>query len=1028
MPAGPPYRRLVESLARALTAATRPLRPWRGGVDGRLEIALPHRWRPTDRPIWFRYTLPIDEAWRGRDLLLHLDVAEGLLHVNGAPYHGLDRQHRDVVLPGVVTSAAAIDLAVEATRAAPFGGAWFREARVGPFDAPRHRLLHQLASLRDLLVLLPAGEDRDRVEEVLAQIERRLDAGRRVRDDGAVSDALATIAAFTADPGPSPRRRGQVHVVGHSHIDVVWLWTLAETRRKCARTFSTALRLMERYPGFCFAQSQAQLYEFVKHDYPEIYAQVRERVREGRWEPVGCTWVEPDCNIPNGESLVRQIVYGRRFFAQEFGAAGDTLWLPDTFGYAWSLPQILRLSGIRAFFTTKLLWNDTSAFPHHSFWWEGIDGSRVLAHNPPVGLEGLVTPQHLAKSWSAYAERARSGHVLQTFGYGDGGGGVTAEQLDVLPLYAAAPGMPSCAQTSVTQFFAALAREGRTLPVWRDELYLELHRGTYTTHAWLKRANRHAESMLYVTDLLCAMAGAVTAGPEWADPGPRLELVWKRLLLNQFHDIVPGTAVEAAYEDTRLDFADIEQGCEALQREALGRVLPAVPEPAGPVYTVFNPLGWNRTEHLELPAADGRFHAVDGGGRACRSQHVQQGHTHHVVCEVEVPAMGCAHVFLRRGQAGEQDDPAGPDGLVLESPRLAVRFDERGAITSLVDRVLGHECVLAGRRLNEFQAFRDEPARWEAWDLDPDYASKPVALFTTASAHVLERGPLRWRLRVLLQSAGPTRLEQDIVLHRDSPRIDFRTRVLWRERRTLLKVAFPLAVAASRATYEIPFGAIARPTEARTPRERGRWEVAGQQWTDLSERTFGVSLLNDSKYGYDCQGSTLRLTLIRSPHYPHHAEPMTKTSARVTDQGEHRFTYALLPHAGSWREGETVRHARELNVPVLTMAGRRELALAPLLRLEAANVQISSIAPSVTRPGHLIVRLYECHGAGGRAGLQVGPPLDEVREVDLEERPGRRLSLRNGRLDLRFRPFQIRTLRLTPCRAAGRASEETHDH
>ena len=544
------------------------------------------------------------------------------------------------------------------------------------------------------------------------------------------------------------------------------------------------LRLMERYPEFRFAQSQAQLYAYVHEHYPGIAAQVRERIREGRWEVIGSTWVEPDCNIPSGESLVRQVVHGRRYFEREFGTAGDVLWLPDTFGYAWSLPQILRQSGIRSFFTTKLRWNDTTRFPHASFWWEGLDGSRVLAHIPPIGLEGLVTPQHLARSWREYAERRRTRHVLQTYGYGDGGGGVTAEQVDATRVLADAPGLPASRPTSVAAFFRALRRDGARLPAWRDELYLELHRGTYTTHAWLKRANRRAEASLYTTELLCALAGVTGAPGARTDRAARkqekdrfdLDSLWKRLLLNQFHDIVPGTAVEEAYEDTRRDFAAIEHGCKVLQQAAIDRLLP-VDSPRQGGVTLFNPLPWERVEPVLLAAPGAHAIVTDASGQRLPSQIVRDSGPARVLCAPRVPALGCAHLTVTRAARPRPvRAEARQDALTLETPLVRLQFDAHGAIVSLVDKTRGRDIVAGGQRLNVFQAFRDEPAHWEAWDIDPEYERKPVDLFSTASVRVLERGPVRWRARVALRADSRTRLEQDVLLSHDTPRVDFVTR------------------------------------------------------------------------------------------------------------------------------------------------------------------------------------------------------------------------------------------------------------
>ena len=1027
----PSARALRRTLDAELVRNARRLEPWHVRSDGQRPhpVTLPFRWRHAERPVVFEHTLEIERAERGRPLLLRLDVAEGLLLIDGAPFHGLDRYHRDVVLPPPLTREPRIPLAIEASRAAPFGGAWFKDAYVVPFREPTARLAHWVAALDGLRDTLPPGLDRDAVACILGDVERLVSPRRNGRvSEGAVSEAIALVADRCRRAGDarvsratSDRRTGTtgtVHLVGHSHIDVVWLWTLAETRRKCARTFSTALRLMEAYPEFQFAQSQAQLYAFVQQDYPDLFAQIKARVREGRWHPVGSTWVEPDCNIPNGESLIRQVLHGRRYFAREFGVHDDVLWLPDTFGYAWSLPQILRQCGIRAFFTTKLLWNDTTRLPHNSFWWEGIDGSRVLAHNPPVGLEGVVTANHLRKSWHAYRERSRTAHVLQTFGYGDGGGGVTAEHLDAARVLETAPGLPHAQLSNVSEFFAALRRDGGRLPAWRDELYLELHRGTYTTHAWLKQANRRAEAALYVTDLLCALASGHANAASRRHVAATLDALWKCLLTNQFHDIVPGTAVEAAYADTRRDFEWLQQGCETLQATMLDRIAPRSPTASPGARTIVNPLPWARREIVTLPANAPVVAVRDCRGTTLPSQVVLDGRRPRVLCAVSVPAMGSTTILpgpdLLPRQSRKVRPPATPGEL--DTPHVRIAFDADGTISSFVDKGSGREIVPRGGRLNAFQTYRDEPPHWEAWDIDPGYQQKPVTVFRDAVVDVLECGPVRWRARVRWSSDSGSRLDQDICTYSEGPLVEFDTRVTWRERRTLLKVAFPLAVRTRRATYEIPFGAIARPTEPRTRRDRARWEVAGQQWADLSERGFGVSLLNDCKYGYDCRGTTLRLTLLRSPRYPHHAEPMTKTSGRYTDQGRHRFTYALLPHAGSWREGGTVRRARELNVPCLDLEGVREVRFAPLVSVASDNLQVSAVAPcDDTRD--VCVRVYESHGVGGPAAIDLGCRCRDVRLVDLEGRTRRRLGDRQGRVRLTFRPFEIKTICLTPDQA-----------
>ena len=980
---------------------------------------IPAPWGGYDKTVWFRKLVTVPGEFAGRPVALILDLPEALVYVNGKPFHGADVNHQEVLLAEKPRANQEFHIAIEAYSGRKKNPASFGTANLCVVNPTARSLYYGLTALHELEKTF--GPTSPEAKEIRELVRQTLIFLKYFKPDGeeypnAIGRALSFLTR-TLDAECKTDIPGLLHLVAQSHIDVVWLWRLRETRKKCGRTFSTALRLMEEYPEFTFTQSQAQLYEYTKQQYPELYKEIRQRVAEGRWFPTGSMWVEPDCNIPNGESLVRQILYGKRFFKQEFGIDSNILWLPDTFGYSWALPQILKKTGIKYFSTTKLTWNDTSEFPYHTFWWKGIDGSKILTHLTPVGLEGSVTPKDLKKSWEAFQDKENSPHVLQTFGFGDGGGGPTKEHLEHARILKTILGLPPSRLSSLSEFFARSEEHADDIETWNQELYLEKHRGTYTTHGWLKRENRLAERDLYNAELL-AVLGTLFGqkGAARRYPGRALEKSWKTLLLNHFHDILPGTAIEPAYEDVRADFQVIRTACASVQETVLSDAIQK--EKKGQKefhFSLFNPLASTRSEYvtLEVRSKEPAFMVCDKTGMPIDHQLLgRSGGLAHILCSVaDIPPFSSKQVTvvpLNRKEGTLKPWKVTPKAV--ETSLFRVRLDSKGQFTSLYDKTLKRELLAKNKRGNEFQTFKDQPKQWDAWDLDPTYATKATEVLECQSIKVIEEGPLRAILRVSHKSDRGSKVVQDIIFYHRLPRIDFRTSVFWKERQTLWKVAFPLNLRSQYATYEIQFGAVQRPTKASDPVHKAKFEVPAQQWADMSESKFGVSLLNDCKYGYDARENTLRLTLLRSPFYPHQVEPWRFNDDKVTDQGEHLFTYALWPHQADWRSGETVREARALNNPLIVVPG----ALTPwpsLFTLSHENIVLDSIKKA-EESDEIVIRLHEAHGQSTRATMEFGVRIEQALECDLLENEVGKLKLKKTKLPLKFSPFEIKTLRV----------------
>jgi alpha-mannosidase len=801
-------------------------------------------------------------------------------------------------------------------------------------------LIQDIWTLTGLVEALPG--DLPRRAEVLRALERAVDAVDPEAVAATATAGRAELAGVLARPAYASAHR--IYAVGHAHIDSAWLWPVRETVRKVTRTFANALQLMERDEEFVFAASSAQQYAWVRDHQPELFARIRKRAAEGRFVPVGGMWVESDTNMPGGEALARQLAYGAAFFRDELGVESDGVWLPDSFGYSAALPQIAAAAGRRWLLTQKISWNDTNRFPHHTFAWEGIDGTRILTHFPPVDTYNAeLSGGELARAQRQFAEKGRANTSLVPFGWGDGGGGPTREMLAAAHRTRDLEGSPTVRVARPTEFFAAAAAEYPTPPVWVGELYLEYHRGTYTTQARTKRGNRRSEHLLREAELWATTA-AVQAGADY--PVETLRRCWETVLLQQFHDILPGTSIAWVHRQAEREYARVTEELETVIADALTLVV-------GP-------------GDRELAANAGPY-AVDG----VPSLGVATAPPIRVVSENN----GYSDVFRARALATDE---------------LRVVVDERGLITSILDKVADRELIPPGRVANLLQLHRDTPTWWDAWDIDRHYRRHAVDLLegdvTTDDDGV----------RIVRRVGGST-ITQTVVLRGRTIEID--THVEWHERQKLLKLAFPLDVHADRAASEIQFGHVHRPTHANTSWDAARFETCAHRWVHVGEPGYGVAVANDATYGHDITRdgptTTVRLSLVRAPLFP---DP-------DADQGEHRVRVGLRVGATI---GDAVAEGYRLNLPLRRMRGGSDVA--PLVVVDDPAVVVEAVKLAEDGSGDVVVRLYEA--LGSRATARITPTFDHasVTETDLLETPlSAPVALDGDRL--RLRPFQIVTLR-----------------
>ncbi len=948
---------------------------------------------------WFRLEGAVPAEWAGRHVEVVVDPgfsgdgpgfqAEGLLYdATGVPLKGIHPRNRHLTVAESAEGGEGVQLLFEAA-ANPAVLHDFEPTRLGDILTAGDRPIYRFASadlavlhpevwhlvldievLSELMRELPA--DRPRYHEILRALEDMLDALDLHDVPGTAAAARAALAGELAKPAAASAHR--VSATGHAHIDSAWLWPLRETVRKASRTFANVTALARDYPELIFSCSQAQQYAWVKEHQPHIWERIKKAVADGNWSPVGSMWVESDANMPGGEALVRQIVHGKRFFKEELGVETEEIWLPDSFGYTAAFPQLAKLAGVRWFLTQKLSWNQTNKMPHHTFWWEGIDGTRVFTHFPPVDTyNSQFLGSELAHVERNFADKGRASRSLVPFGWGDGGGGPTREMLERARRLRSLEGSPRVEIEKPAAFFEAAEEEyAEVAPVWSGELYLEFHRATYTTQAKTKQGNRRSEHRLREAELWCT--AAALRGGGYVYPYDALDRLWKTVLLHQFHDILPGSSIAWVHREARETYAQVLAELDDLTAEAARALGPG--EPA-----VLNSSPYARSEVVDT--ADGPVH-VHVQGLATKSLAVAAAHTRD------------------SGLSAEETD----EGIILGNEHLSVTVDRDGLLTSVRDLDAGGREVLApGTRGNLLQLHPDHPNEYDAWDIDKHYRRKHTDLTAAESVELVESGPLRAVVRVV-RAFGKSRITQELRLSTGSRRLDVVCDVDWQESEKVLKAAFPLDVQAERSAAEIQFGHVHRPTHTNTGWDAARFEICAHRWLRVAEEGYGVAVLNDSTYGHDVTrtpheeglGTTVRLTLLRAPHSP---DP-------DTDLGTHRFTYALLPGASA---GDAVAEGLALNLPLRVTDAP---AVSPLVTVDDPAVTVESVKLAEDRSGDVVVRLYESRGGRADAWLTASFPVERAQVTDLLERPLGAARTDARGLALSLRPFQIVTLRLRP--------------
>ncbi|MFC4035008.1 alpha-mannosidase [Streptomyces polygonati] len=960
---------------------------------------------------WLKATGRIPAGWAGRRVEAVFDLgfdpsqgpggqAEGFVHdAAGSPVQGLHPHHRSVLLAEPAAGGEPVDLLVELAANPMIEGAHgvgthlgsretagtahlyqLRAAGIAVREDAVWHLLHDVEVLDELMRQLPA--DGSRRHEILRALQRAIEAVDVDDVPGTAQAARDRLADALSRPAHASAHT--LTAVGHAHIDSAWLWPIRETVRKCARTFTNMTTLAAEYPELVFACSSAQQYAWMKEQRPEIFERIKKAVSEGNWAPVGGMWVEADGNLPGGEALARQLIFGRRFFAEEFGLDQEGVWLPDSFGYTAAYPQLAKLAGASWFLTQKLSWNETNRLPHHTFDWEGIDGTRIFTHFPPVDTyNASLTGAELAHAERNFADKGAATRSLAPFGFGDGGGGPTREMLEKARRLRDLEGSPKVEVGDPSAFFDAARAEYERLPVWRGELYLENHRGTYTSQARTKRGNRRAEALLREAELW-SVAAAVRGGSPY--PYERLESIWRRVLLHQFHDILPGSSIAWVHQEAEAVHAQLQAELAEVIGAALGGG-----SGSGSGLAFYNAGPYARREVVVV--AEG---ATEEGQRLSDGRHAVL---------VEAPPLGTGAAVASELPPVEVRD--GEDGVILDNGVLRVLIDSAGLVRSVYDLRARREALAPDRPGNLLQLHPDDPNLWSAWNIDGFYRDTVRDLTEADSVTVAEAGPLLASVRVE-RSFGPSHLVQHLELAAGSARLTVRTDIDWQHRDTLLKAAWPLNVHAERESAEIQFGHVQRPTHENTSWDAARFELWAHRWVHVGEHGWGAAVVNDSTYGHDVSRltredggvtTTLRLSLLRSPHSP---DPQA-------DRGRHSFTYGLVVGADV---GDAIAAGYALNLP-LRPAGPAPAGGPALVTVDNPDIVVETVKLADDRSGDVVVRLYESRGGSARGALRTDFALTAAHITDLLEEPGEPLSPeRDGALELELRPFQILTLRL----------------
>lgn len=996
-------------------------------------------WGGTDKHFWFFTTLKLTEEYQNKKVVVQLntgatdiwntDNPQILVYVNKSLYATMDMNHHEFVVAENVESEKEIELAFYAYSNSTEKSNFF-ELKMMVLHDEVQELYYDMKVLFDAATLLKEDDLKaiktiEALNHCVNLLDLRVNHSKEFFASVQTADEFLKESFYTKKPEHSDV---VVHSIGHTHIDVAWKWQVKQTRQKVVRSFLTVLRLMEQYPEYKFMSSQPQLYQFVKEQAPKLYEQIKERVKEGRWEAEGAMWLEADCNLASGESLIRQILQGKRFFKEEFGVENqEVLWLPDVFGYSVAMPQILKKSGIRYFMTTKIGWNEYNKIPNDTFLWQGLDGSEILTYfittigydvypelnrNPSFNTtyNGLQNANQIKGTWQRYQNKELTQDLLTCFGHGDGGGGTTPEMLEENKrLEYGVCDVPTTKQTFVKDFFHILEKnlEGKEMPKWNGELYLEFHRGTYTSMARNKKNNRECEFKNTDAEFFSMLALFYGKGYEY--PREELDKAWKLVLLNQFHDILPGSSTKEVYEDSDVEYARVREIDDTIIDKAKKSILAnQSDEDNEEKLAVYNTLGFERsgivkvknhskpiTSLIVQETKEGEIlylvpNAISKGMEIIDEE---KGQEKTLKVQETLPVNGLVFEQLEEKESG----------MSFETGYYQIQLNKAGEFVSIYDKAAKRQVLMKDEAGNRLQVFEDRPKEFDAWNIDVYYKEKSWIVDELLECKVIENGPIRgciYMKRAFLSST----IEQYIYFYQHTGRIDFKTTIDWKQQQLLLKTAFPVDIMSNKAVYEVQFGNVERPTHKNTSWDEAKFEVCAHKWADVSEYGYGVALLNDCKYGYDIHESVMRLTLIKSGIFPNPA----------ADQEVHDFTYSFYPHEGDFRTGRVTQEAYDLNCPLEgeIVTGAKTCAYS-LLSLDAENV-FADVVKQAEDNDDIIIRVYEAYGK--RTTLEMNSPYFEkgkVYECNCVEEKEEKLEVQNQAISVEIKPYEIKTFRIT---------------
>ncbi len=994
-------------------------------------------WNSLDSHRWYRTKLSIPDEYAGKHVVFRIRTGrEGLwdatnpqmlCFVNQKIRQGIDVNHQSIEIATSAIAGDEYEIALLAYSGIETGTLAFH-TYLEVIDDPVEQLYYDLiVPLESAKILKLNDEDNSRrtllkMSSAINTLDFRVPRSEQFYHSINVARELLKKEFYTTIQENIPT----VNAIGHTHIDIAWLWTVSQTKEKVLRSFSTVLDLMDRYPDYKFMSSQPLLYQFVKEEAPDIFERIKERVKEGRWEVDGAMWLEADCNLPCGESLVRQILKGEEFFEREFHKKSHSLWLPDVFGYSAALPQILNKCEIPYFMTTKIAWNQFNQLPNDTFMWKGLDGSKVFVFMPTTceyssdlsesnsfsfeksttTYSGIMNPNMALGTYKRFQNRDLTEDTLMLYGFGDGGGGPTKEMLEYAQrLKYGLPGLPKIALEFESKFFDETYKKialSPDLPTWEGELYFEYHRGTLTSMAKNKKWNRKNE-LLYEQLETLASIGAILGGEY---PEEVIEKGWNVLLLNQFHDIIPGTAIESVYKTTDCEYKQIFIDGTHTREQVLQAILRKLTHKNNlcnkKMVWICNTMGFERSSIVILDKLDSKYtFAEDMNGNRTLIQHNSDGTS--MFFANNIPALGLKAFYLMEGD--NTQDYFTPTN-VFENKYYKVTFNHSMQITSLIEKTTNQELIKANRVGNELMTYEDRPMNWDNWDIDFFYTKKSYAADQVSNYQILENGPVRSVIEIQHTFMHSTIMQQ-IILYNNLPRIDFHTVADWKEHNVLLRVNFPVDVNSLRATYEIQFGNIERETTKNHSWDSAKFEVCAHKWADLSDNGAGVSILNDCKYGHSIKDGEMGLTLIKSGTDPN----------PNADIGYHEFVYSLYPHAGRWNEARTVEMAYDLNVPLLPVFPNSDIRAAEkadqwsFLSTNCKNCFIETIKKAKDGNG-FILRAYENENKRSLVKFTLGIVPKQVFECNLLEKNLSEIEVNKNTFSDCMKPFEIKTYRL----------------